>query len=257
MDYETADGSQFSLREIWTEDYEFSYTSATAIVNGKAFAAKFDKEMDLLDDAQIFEALHAVPLENIYPLFPANFTKSPPFDSSRQYLKAPSFTYDDCGPGKTFVADCLLNEASILERLKTSPHKNLATYHGCVVEDGRITRLCLTRYPFSLTEYLEKDPSENDKRRIMDGIEAGVLHLHSLGLAHNDVNPDNICIDGESGEGILIDFDSCLPFGEKLMKGVGQLDSPSSDAPVSDRGNDFDGLDMVHDFLWDQPPRHE
>lgn len=40
-------------------------------------------------------------------------------------------------------------------------------------------------------------------------------YLHSLGLAHNDINPDNIMV--RDGEPVLIDFGSCQPFGARLQ----------------------------------------
>ena len=52
----------------------------------------------------------------------------------------------------------------------------------------------------------------------MDGIRAGVRHLHSLGLAHNDLNPSNVALDGD-GNPIILDFGSCKKFGEELISG--------------------------------------
>ncbi|KAK5798648.1 hypothetical protein VI817_004938 [Penicillium citrinum] len=49
----------------------------------------------------------------------------------------------------------------------------------------------------------------------LDGLRAGILHLHSLGLFHNDINPGNVMLD-EDGNFILIDFDSCRHIGEDL-----------------------------------------
>ncbi|OQE28684.1 hypothetical protein PENSTE_c003G06034 [Penicillium steckii] len=49
----------------------------------------------------------------------------------------------------------------------------------------------------------------------LEGLRAGILHLHSLGLVHNDINPSNIMFD-EDGNFILIDFDSCRRIGENL-----------------------------------------
>ncbi|WPH00191.1 Hypothetical protein R9X50_00301400 [Acrodontium crateriforme] len=256
MDYETADGSQFSLREIWTEHDDtptFSCTSVTSFVEGKAFAGRLNKALHLLDDDEILACLEPVPPENINPPFPPEFTRAPSLDSSKYYLKAPSFTYDDAQNGKSFVADCLLNEATVLEQLKKTPHPNIVSYHGCVVEDSRIIRLCLSRYEQNLTSYIDERLSEDRKIQIMGDVEAGVLHLHSLGLAHNDINPDNICLGQDGHHAVIIDFDSCMPFGQRLMKGKGNSSQPEDDGPISARANDFDGLDMIHDFLWPRP----
>lgn len=68
---------------------------------------------------------------------------------------------------------------------------------------------------------LEKDKAlleSIDRNSFVAGIESAIAHLHSLGLAHNDLNPANIML-GKSKEPILIDFDSCRPFGEGLLSG--------------------------------------
>jgi hypothetical protein len=49
----------------------------------------------------------------------------------------------------------------------------------------------------------------------LDGILAGIHHLHSLGLVHNDITPSNIMFEGD-GTPVLIDFDSCRKVGESL-----------------------------------------
>jgi hypothetical protein len=45
-----------------------------------------------------------------------------------------------------------------------------------------------------------------------------------------------------TGHAIIVDFDSAAPFGEPLLKGT-------SKRQLSDRENDFDGLQTVRDFL--------
>jgi serine/threonine protein kinase len=46
-------------------------------------------------------------------------------------------------------------------------------------------------------------------------LQSAVGYLHSLGLAHNDINPDNIMV--KNGLPILIDFGSCQVFGKHLQ----------------------------------------
>lgn len=270
MDYETADGSQFSLREIWSENEgtpEFRGTLITAFVDGNAYVGKSLERADEMDDADVLQYLEPVPAENIFPLMPEDFTIAPAFDASKHYLKAPQFTYDDRAPGDTFVADCLLREASVLERLMKHPHPSIVTYYGCVVRDKRITHLCLERYPRSLPQLEQTKLSSTERQQLRKQVEDGINHLHSLGLAHNDINPgtvaeyivesiarehfadlasDNICIDAD-GCAVIVDFDSCLPFGEALMKGVSG--AASDKTPLSDPENDFKGLRDIECFL--------
>ncbi|KAH8744393.1 hypothetical protein F5883DRAFT_439941 [Diaporthe sp. PMI_573] len=52
----------------------------------------------------------------------------------------------------------------------------------------------------------------------MDQIEAAAAeHLHSLGLAHNDISPPNIMFDN-AGQAVLINLDSCAPLGNVITK---------------------------------------
>lgn len=186
----------------------------------------------------------------VCPLFPEGFIVAPEHAiSSERYLKRPSFTYEDCRLGTTLVADCVLNEASVLEFLETHPHPHIGSYFGCrVTTDGRITHLCLKRYQSSLSEYAESGLSEAQVVRLVGGIKGGIEHLHSLGLAHNDITPDNICVDS-TGEAVIVDFDSCIPFGERLTKGAGSNSRTSRDAPVSSKENDSRGLDDIASSL--------
>ncbi|CAK4031726.1 3-phosphoinositide-dependent kinase [Lecanosticta acicola] len=195
MDYETADGSQFSLREIASEDGASKGTLIAAFVDGRvskrrnAYAGKSSQNIEELDEVAVIQHLEAVPSENVFPLLPKGFTIAPPFDAKNHYLKAPQFTYDDKHPGNTFVANVLSHEASILEQLRQHPHPSIAQYYGACVKDGRITHLCLKRCYCNLVEYSHVDLSSGDRERLMTEIREGIEHMHSLGMAHNDINP--------------------------------------------------------------------
>ena len=252
MDYETPDGSQISLREVWTKKdgkSAFEYTSVSAYVEGNAYVGKLAQLPQDVDDADVLNSLEPVPKACIHPPMPDGFAVAPEFDLTWHYLKAPSFTYEDCRPGKTFVADCVLNEASVLERLKAHPHPNIVKYYGCVVKDGLITHISLKKYPRSLVEYAEPGLSDSQKARIFNGVKEGIHHLHSLGLAHNDITPQNICVDAD-GEAIIVDFDSCLPFGENLLKSAMDKETMPLKVPISSQDNDLiAGIDVIIDFL--------
>jgi hypothetical protein len=259
MDYETFDGSQFSLLPIWSDpdngDPEFLYTSISANVDGVAYTGRVDQQPDEVDEADVLTSLEPVPVECINPPYEEAFTLAPALDADKHYWKAPSFTYDDCRPGNTFVANCLLNEVRVLERLRQNPHPNLATYHGCVVKAGRITHICLQRYQSNLVDHVFNGNAIGRRDQILADIRAGIDHLHSLGLAHNDVNPYNICVN-EDGSAVIIDLDSCLPFNEPLQKGI---DLSSDDQrPTSSMDNDLNGgMNAIEDFLENRPVPNE
>lgn len=245
-DYETPDGSRFSLREVFTErDGEdvFDLTTVSANIDGVAYFGKLHQRRENAGNEAALKCLELVPPECIYPPFSNSFTIAPEFNPSEHFLKHPQYAYDDCQPGQTFVADCVLNEITVLEFLKQHPHPNIVSYHGCVVKDGLVTQLCLKRYPRKLKYY----KTSVDYQKVVDEITAAVDHLHSLGLAHNDVNPENVCLD-DNWNAVLVDFDGCVAFGERLMKGV-DLVSPSNEVPVSSKSNDVLGLGTIEEFL--------
>jgi serine/threonine protein kinase len=92
--------------------------------------------------------------------------------------------------------------------IQRNPHKNLATYYGCQVSNGRITGLCFQKYRGTLLEMVNPDHlnksmfirSESraavrkEAAHYLRGIEAGIRHLYHLGRIHNDINPANIMI---------------------------------------------------------------
>ncbi|KAH9807358.1 3-phosphoinositide-dependent protein kinase [Teratosphaeria destructans] len=257
MEYETADGSQFSLRTIESHhesgQRRRAYVSVSAFVDGKAYCGRIEKNIELLEDDEILNCLQPVPSECIHPPVPDGHPEARPSQPKSQYLKAPSFTFEDCQPGSTFVADCFLNEATVLEKLMKHPHRNLAKYDGAVVGDGRIRQLCLQRYDCSLTQYLRQHGSIIDREQrlmLLDDIKSGIQHLHDLEYAHNDINPDNICVDSD-GRAVIVDFDSCLPYGQKLLKGVSSREKrhAKNTPPVSHPENDWSGLDYTADIL--------
>lgn len=253
MDYETPDGSQFSLREVWRNEDSgsqgspfFAYTTISAIVNGEPFSGRLDSRVDDVDDGDLLSALEPVPFQAIYPKFDSRMLEAPAFDSATHYLKTPSFTWDDCHPNSTFVADCFLNEAETLEHLRKYGHPSIVAYHGCVVKDGRITHVCLGRCDNNLVNYLQTSPNDAEVASLIRDVESGIDFLHSLGLAHNDIIPDNTCV--ANGRAVIVDFDSCLPFGQKLLKGA-SVTRDEDGYPVSSAENDLRGLEDLKALL--------
>jgi serine/threonine protein kinase len=91
-----------------------------------------------------------------------------------------------------------------------------------------VSGLCFEEYGTTLSDqanpgYLNKNMflasgrTRVDKgtRESLAGVRDAVSHLHSLGIIHNDIKPENIMI-VEMGRFILIDFDSCGLVGEAL-----------------------------------------
>lgn len=147
-----------------------------------------------------------------------------------------------------------LEEARVVEVLAEHPHSNIVRYHGCRVRRGRITGLVLDRHPKTLHDYLKNKVGSIDKGPFMKAIELAIHHIHSLGLAHNDLNPGNILIDA-GGMPILIDFGSARVIGAKLgtSRGTtGWIDGELKDYHTSDRQHDFFALEKIRNWL-DEP----
>ncbi|KAJ4302527.1 hypothetical protein N0V88_002676 [Collariella sp. IMI 366227] len=153
-------------------------TPKDALYFGQLFKKK--KEISL---AEYNAALEYVPDSEIYPEVPQNATLTMAPDG-----------LDDTG--SDWVPKGLLQETLIMEQISKTPHPNIIGYLGC-------------RYIY------EPGFADLDKPEFMNALESSVVHLHSLGLAHNDINPSNIMV--RDGMPVLIDFGSCQPFGGRLQ----------------------------------------
>lgn len=103
-----------------------------------------------------------------------------------------------------------------MEQISKSPHANIIRYHGCRVRRDRITAIVLERLDQTLTQCASASLIQGlDQDRFLQALESAVEHLHALGFAHNDIDPDNIMV--KNGHPIVIDFGSCQPFGKRLQ----------------------------------------
>jgi serine/threonine protein kinase len=119
------------------------------------------------------------------------------------------------------MSDLTLNEAKVCETLRAHPHPNIAEYLGCLVDKGRIIGLCFVKYDMTLSQRvaqdrLAQDSHSFDASSVLQGIEEGVQHLHSLNLIHCDLNPTNVFINGDGDVPVIGDFDSCRRIGDRL-----------------------------------------
>jgi serine/threonine protein kinase len=119
-------------------------------------------------------------------------------------------------------------EIEICEALRKTPHPNVALYLGCQTCHGRVSGICFKRYTSTLADkvnpkHLNKNKLINNRPTIdrafaktcTDGIKAGIDHIHSLGLVHNDITPSNIMLDHD-GKPVIVDFGSCTEIGQPL-----------------------------------------
>ncbi|KAF2843907.1 hypothetical protein T440DRAFT_559878 [Plenodomus tracheiphilus IPT5] len=162
--------------------------------------------------------LQRVPDERIYPLKTTTISVVSEENRSKLYIKRPKLLCLDNEEETKLLPQMILGEAEVLQFLEQNPHPNVIRFHGCTVNRGRFTGIALEKHRVILQYRHEDVPHSLDVDACMRGIRAGVKHLHSLGLAHNDLNPTNIAIDSDDNP-ILLDFGSCRRIGEDLLSG--------------------------------------
>lgn len=161
------------------------------------------------------------------------------------YLKQPSLLGFK-GLQSSHIARLMTIEANLFKALRDSPHKNLTKYLGCVVKQGHVTAFCLPKYVETLGHRVRQKLYVDVDSCLAD-IRSAVLHLHSLGFAHNDINPENIMFDSEDVT-VLIDFDASMPLGQNLLK-AGTYGWNDNHSEVSDQANDFYALEQLEFYL--------
>ncbi|PFH61521.1 hypothetical protein XA68_17098 [Ophiocordyceps unilateralis] len=187
-----------------------------------------------------------IPTDHLWPLAIPQFTRAPDPLPSTSFLKQPRLVDHEKSSGNLVFASLILAEVEACEVLRTHPHPNIVQYLGCVVKDGRITGLGFAKHSLTLEQLLE-DGKPFDTARCLLGIEAGVRHMHNLGLIHNDLNPSNIMMDGHHP--VIIDFDSCKREGDKLGVKAGTYGWSLLDQDYSRRENDLYSLSKIREAL--------
>jgi serine/threonine protein kinase len=190
--------------------------------------------------------LRRIPDEKIYPVHTWMSVVSE-VDRKSVFVKRPKISCADNEYEVKLVPRMLFEEVEVLEFLKQHHHPNIVKYYGCTVNRGRITGIALERYNVILQYRYEDVAHDLDITACMNGICAGVRHLHSLGLAHNDLNPTNIALDDDDNP-ILLDFGSCKKFGEELLSGgtYGWIDE---DYSTSSQYHDESALNKIEAWL--------
>ncbi|KAK1079000.1 hypothetical protein LTR33_006760 [Friedmanniomyces endolithicus] len=213
---------------------------------GRAYQPKLT-----LDAAKVSQALELLPDAKANPLAPEGLTVVAHVNASTTYTKRPklSLVDDDEAPGLS--SWMLLQEVSILQILHQHPHPNIVQYLGCTVRRGYITGIVLERCNTTLQKQSENDSLSLNVRPLMCGIRAGVAHLHSLGYAHNDLNPMNIGINYD-GRAIVLDLGSCGMFGSALVSAgtPGWADEIYTSEPE----NDLKAMELLEAWLLKQRP---
>lgn len=201
----------------------FLYTNIVFERSGYYFICQSPERQPKLD----FESIDAlpprkIPREHIWPLFEESLTVCDEPTKPDIFIKQPRLTAYD---GNSDLADLLLQEARVCEKLMRNPHPHVAKYFGCYVQEGRIAGLCFQRYAETAEERKSSGRPIN-KDLVLAQITAAIKHLQSIDLEHNDVKGSNVMFPTTSSdEAILVDFDSVAVIGGTLPAKRGLIDA--------------------------------
>ncbi|TPX18686.1 uncharacterized protein E0L32_002543 [Thyridium curvatum] len=213
-------------------------------------STKNKKDMTL---EEYSSALKLVPDSEIYPETPKDvqLTLAPEsLAEDTAYFKRPGLTSYETLRDTGYVPKAVLDETLIMEQISKSPHANIVGYYGCRVRRCRITAIVLERLDQTLEQRASTSGVQDlDHDRLLAELESAVDHLHSLGLAHNDIKPENIMI--RNGVPVLIDFGSCQPFGKPLQS-LGTDGWCEEVFFTSERKHDLYSLAKLRDWLHTQ-----
>jgi serine/threonine protein kinase len=208
-----------SLFEVFAaDDAAFRRTIFTYIdINEQAWAGEtHDLRKYDLTDQNLRAKLRRIPDDDVFPKIVHGITVlSQHFDITKLFLKRPQIHCLLEEFGGSLVPQILLEEVQVMEFLARHPHPNIVPYHGCMVKRGHITGIALPRYQKILDRRFHHDASGLDLGRFERQCRDAIDHIHSLGIAHNDLNPSNIALDTHD-DPIIIDWGSCKEFGELL-----------------------------------------
>ncbi|KAI0442373.1 kinase-like domain-containing protein [Xylaria telfairii] len=100
-------------------------------------------------------------------------------------------------------------------------------------------------------EAMESGHIIQEKKLFIESLESAIHHLHSLGWAHNDLNPTNVLV-AEDQKPILIGFGSARRLGEKLSTSRGTkgwIDCEMKDYTTSETRHDTSALAKLRAWL--------
>jgi serine/threonine protein kinase len=165
-----------------------------------------------------------------------------------------SYAYIDA---PEWVATRTVKDLENCQMLMQHPHPNVLPYLGCLVEDGRVTGLCFKKASKTLMEMVNPKmvlkvkfdascyPLPN-KEKLLQGWEAGIRHIHSIGYVHNDVHPTNLMV-LDDGTPVVIDFDMLTKKG--AIQYGGRFEWSDQEVNVASEKRDWDGMQEIRTWL--------
>nr|POE54163.1 hypothetical protein CFP56_63466 [Quercus suber] len=204
------------------------------------------REMTLKD---ILESLKRLEDKDVFPIAPPSITVavlSLPIDD-HIYVKKPKLHKFFVGTG--VLPKLMLQEAEVMEILARNPHPHIVRYRGCLIQRGRIVGIVLDRYSITLLDRMRERAQYFDVDNFMHKLTSAIDHLHSLGLAHNDLTPMIVMLE-DANDPVLIDYGSCQPFGGTLIT-AGTRGWIDEEFDLSAQKNDQSALTRLRKWLED------
>ncbi|KAF9767658.1 hypothetical protein IL306_015135 [Fusarium sp. DS 682] len=242
--------------EVDEDTGDFQYTMFATVDDDMIYYGQLNKLKADISFQQATESLSQIPDEEIFPRWPQSLdlTMAPEELPPGVFIKRPRIAlYDVFLKHKVvhLLPKGLVEEADAMEVLGSYPHPNIIGYHGCHVRRGYITGLVLDRHSYDLSNYLKSGHAIENKVLFMQSLESAIHHLHSLGWAHNDLNPTNVLV-SEDRSPILIDFGSARRIGDKLSTSRGTkgwIDCEMKDYTTSETQHDTSALIKLRKWL--------
>ena len=206
---------------------------------------------------QVTKALSSVPDEEVFTRWPApgiELIQAPATLTEDLYIKRPDpemYKVLKEHNALSQLSAALLAEAEVLQSLSQNPHPNIIRYHGCRVLRGYFMGIVIDKHPYDLHDHLKNRVGTIEKRSFIAALESALRHLHTRGLAHNDLTPQNILVSKE-GMPILTDFGGCQPIGTYLkhIRGTpGWIDGEIKDHNTSRKEHDVSALAKISAWL--------
>lgn len=240
--------------EAWKvngDDFEFDHFSITLANGMEIFRGRSARKYTLdqeIDTSDLDCHLVPLPPEDLWPPLTDDLTRAPDPLPNDVFLKRPSFCHYYPRTNMWKPREVLLHEAHVCEILRKHPHRNIASYLGCVGNGGFITGLCFVKYEETLYDRLRDSSRPLDTHSCLLAVREAIAHLRSLGLNHNDISPLNIMLDQQDVP-VVIDFNSCQWEGEHLY----DIGTPGwtydAQRTTSARRNDDFGLEKLSQYL--------
>jgi serine/threonine protein kinase len=129
-------------------------------------------------------------------------------------------------PNLLFTRPCLTDITcrgiTTCEILRQSPHPNVCDYCGADVQGGLVYELMFDRYDMTLGEAIDTNDAQRlNITRCVQDIETGISYIHSLGMVHCGIKPENVIVDLWNERFVVGDFDSVHREGERLRLKTG------------------------------------